>query len=858
METKNKTFPEERKTLNHLNLYLEGDKIAVKHILSKLFDIISDDSPARKEVYKYNKVDEDLEGLEVGVRVSEKPKDSCCYHSSKPHAVIIAVDVAAEEPFDIEESLESHKHTETTTLVLIINNKSTKSVLKASKEVVQEEYKHSPRAIQIESIASKIKKDLNCVNHLMEFTETDDANLQSTFDSILNMALVLSSDSHLMSLDKKKKALFQEYNHHWLYLSQKNILHLLAQRNLGKSINKLADDISDEDMFKLLSEQDINKNTPLVTAAFRGCGVALAAMLNFYSSNINMSEIHKPENAEKKEIINKLLHTTDTMNHNLPYHIIQTSKKFLGPYGTILQMEKDYHVSEEDTTIENTDNEEEEDSFLKLNICFQKYQGSTVETSLAMKLFDSTKEVSKGAMRVRVVIFVFLFIIFDLTLHVSDVVTDGLLGKKFYGEWVHGRATGTAQHDNGTLQFYPTQLQASYKFMYYLIFMLSPCILYFVDILRNFKWGTACMKNTEQKETKLKNVTDWAIVILLPVIMWPVIINIKKAYLRYKYYTTSGPEQLQWKAASKEMAQKAGIVLLSEVCIESTFLSILNWYDILPTLLVELDRSLDTEHNRLSLSTVSFLFSILSLAWSYTSYIADQKDGALGLTWDPASRLVLFISNLLLIFARMNCLVMFMFYFGPGDIYQGMLFILCHVFVMMMIHAYNIVRYMWKRDQSETDQNDLDHEHIENTAPDRITFLFLARLFYVSLLNGLANVFTNNFVHVSLNNQKTLGKKKKKSFYRQTIGDLIFLLENIICMVFGCLTDVAPINNPLTMTYFVAVVFTCHIIGLLLKIYYYKNMHIWRDLTPAFDFQRKSFTRADEKIHFYKKTKASM
>ena len=125
-------------------------------------------------------------------------------------------------------------------------------------------------------------------------------------------------------------------------------------------------------------------------------------------------------------------------------------------------------------------------------------------------------------------------------------------------------------------------------------------------------------------------------------------------------------------------------------------------------------------------------------------------------------------------------------------------------------------------------------------------------------MNGLANVFTNNFVHVSLNNQKSLGKKKKKSFYRQTIGDIIFLTENILCVAFGCMTNVSPINNPGTMTYFVSIIFSCHIIGILLKVFYYKFLHIWKDLTPTFDFSKRSFKRADDSIHLFKKTKTTM
>ena len=92
-------------------------------------------------------------------------------------------------------------------------------------------------------------------------------------------------------------------------------------------------------------------------------------------------------------------------------------------------------------------------------------------------------------------------------------------------------------------------------------------------------------------------------------------------------------------------------------------------------------------------------------------------------------------------------------------------------------------------------------------------------------------------------------------FYRQTIGDIIFLTENIFCVVFGCMTNVSPINNRSTMTYFVSIIFSCHIIGILLKVFYYKFLHIWKDLTPTFDFSNMSSKRADESTHIIKKNK---
>ena len=89
-----------------------------------------------------------------------------------------------------------------------------------------------------------------------------------------------------------------------------------------------------------------------------------------------MSEIHNTGNKEEKERIDRMLDAKDSMDHNLTFHIIQTSMKVLGPYGTILQMEKDFHVKPERCIASrggNTD-EEEVDDFLKLEICLQKNQ----------------------------------------------------------------------------------------------------------------------------------------------------------------------------------------------------------------------------------------------------------------------------------------------------------------------------------------------------------------------------------------------------------------------------------------------------------------------------------------------------
>ena len=56
------------------------------------------------------------------------------------------------------------------------------------------------------------------------------------------------------------------------------------------------------------------------------------------------------------------------------------------------------------------------------------------------------------------------------------------------------------------------------------------------------------------------------------------------------------------------------------------------------------------------------------------------------MTWDPVPRMLLFLSNLLLVFARINSIVFFMYSWGPGEFKPGMIAIGIHIFIMMVIH----------------------------------------------------------------------------------------------------------------------------------------------------------------------------
>ena len=117
---------------------------------------------------------------------------------------------------------------------------------------------------------------------------------------------------------------------------------------------------------------------------------------------------------------------------------------------------------------------------------------------------------------------------------------------------------------------------------------------------------------------------------------------------------------------------------------------------------------------------LSTLSSILSLAWAFTNHKAAYKQGALDLTESPFSRATLLLSALLLIISRVNCLTLFMYYFGPGEFYPGMVFLFIHLLLMLSLHLIL--------------HDDIIHFKKGN----------YFRFFHGCFLNGLANMFSNN------------------------------------------------------------------------------------------------------------------
>ena len=222
---------------------------------------------------------------------------------------------------------------------------------------------------------------------------------------------------------------------------------------------------------------------------------------------------------------------------------------------------------------------------------------------------------------------------------------------------------------------------------------------------------------------------------------------------------------------------------LMEVIIESSFQPLFQWYIVFPGIyaLHQNGNELRSFCNETSFKNLlefsSWLLSLFSLAWSFTAYNAAMKNGALSLDVNPVGRGLVFLSNLCLIFVRMNFIIFFMYSYGPGQFYPGVVAILVHVLLMGSLHI-----------------SFVDHDTIPFAS--NLKSLKRLRLFLIFglsfLVNGLANIYCHNYVDTE--REHTSFWKKIPSVVRQSVFDMVFLLENIAIAILASQDNQIPVK----------------------------------------------------------------
>ena len=127
---------------------------------------------------------------------------------------------------------------------------------------------------------------------------------------------------------------------------------------------------------------------------------------------------------------------------------------------------------------------------------------------------------------------------------------------------------------------------------------------------------------------------------------------------------------------------------MSEICSEATFQSSLQLYLLLPKLMyIHYESLVDLKITEISeLQFWSNVTSCLSLAWSFNVSQAVMKNGALDFGTNFMGRLILLLSCLCQISARLFIILLLAYSCGDGNFWPMMLAISIHILAIALVH----------------------------------------------------------------------------------------------------------------------------------------------------------------------------
>ena len=190
----------------------------------------------------------------------------------------------------------------------------------------------------------------------------------------------------------------------------------------------------------------------------------------------------------------------------------------------------------------------------------------------------------------------------------------------------------------------------------------------------------------------LKSMVWHWVTAVLYVAFWPLICHAKKFYHEGRYLTSYGKDRITERKRFEESTIVSSRAQISEVCSEATFQPLLQLYLLLPVLMTYdysklLKKSVTEFADEVpELQFWSIVTSCLALAWSFSSYQATKKNGALDFDSNLAGRLVLLLSCICQISARLVILVIFAYTCGPGNFWPLMAGCFVHTLFVSLIH----------------------------------------------------------------------------------------------------------------------------------------------------------------------------
>ena len=319
---------------------------------------------------------------------------------------------------------------------------------------------------------------------------------------------------------------------------------------------------------------------------------------------------------------------------------------------------------------------------------------------------------------------------------------------------------------------------------------------------------------------------------------WPIWSHFRKFRCEGRYLTSHGKARVKQRAKFIRKTIVSSRAQIVEICSEATFQPLLQLYLLLPKMMC-----FNEYHNLLEEDLSSFFSNVpklqfwaiftscLSLAWSFNSYQASKKYGALDFKSNLWGRLVLLTSCICLITSRLFVFVLLAYCFGDGHFYPMVSIVIVHMIIMSIVHY---VTTPTKRYNIETNLLIVKSEKIQ----------VILQVGYQCLLNGISNIYLYN--HILPLPEKADKRKRtetgsdnptksrkdtessQKTFRESLIQDkrqvAIDMMFAIVSLIIVIISSVRVEGIPIEVYLMIAFL---QILGVLLKVVYYKTLHIW-------------------------------
>jgi len=759
---------------------------------------------------------------------------------------------------------------------------------KSEKEILE----YLKNALDIDTYVG-VDKTGNTVSLLSAHTLDEEEVTIAVLNSVMKassekVANFLYSNIRKKSNFSKSLSTFVSDNHYH------NILYELAEKDMGNIVSLILQDLNPEDSWQLLMRRDNKNNTPLMHAAVLAKANALTSMLTFFlfkkdDKMINQM-LHCIENG-CKTLPYLIAHSTETLL--APQGIIlQLETEFHMKGGNeqegLMKVEdclklnqgastetssalKLLDKSKPPSTVSlwfsiifkhglfglliplglwiadiSTDSilcENYYHNYTTLEYYSEQFENSTVNLNTLIDY--QTEQFDKSTSSINISLEYLSEQFENSTLNINNI---GYLQRQadnstfaFYTPFENKPKTTT--FINKTLESYPEKLSYRAKFLYSTSFVIIP---FFFQAIASILWANYGLiainkNNVDQDQPIMSRIRKCWIIFSVPLLLflWPAFQMLKSFKQQVKTLQSREHYRQEMNEKALQYEINKSYAHLMEVIIESSFQPLLQWYIVFPVVYDLLqDENKDPENGFLTktafnnlLQLSSWLISLFSLAWSFTSYNAAMKKGALSIDVNPIGRILIFFSNLCLIFVRMNFIIFFMYAWGPGQFYPGVIFIVVHVLMMGLLHIMFV-----------------SYGKISSTS----NCIMFWKMAYSCLVNGLANIYCHNYVDTETEQtSRSFIQKRPSSFIRQGIFDIIFLAENISMAIIASLhIRINPFDDFHTRSQLFAVLFLIHFLGISLKIIYYKFFHIWKDVTTKFDFKTRSNFRGENKLDY--------